>query len=146
MIIKKIYTGVLLLALISTLSCNKSEDTSSNSNDKNIEKKSEVKASSKDGEISAILDISKKPIPKLVPLDLKLTLKQGNEGIRNADISLDLTMPGMEMPKNVVKLKESLAGIYNGQAIFTMSGDWRIFARAKFNGKSQDMYFDIKVQ
>lgn len=146
MIIKKIYTGVLLLALISTLSCNKSEDTSSNSNDKNIEKKSEVKASSKDGEISAILDISKKPIPKLVPLDLKLTLKQGNEGIRNADISLDLTMPGMEMPKNVVKLKESLSGIYNGQAIFTMSGDWRIFATAKFNGKSQDMYFDIKVQ
>lgn len=137
----------LIICLVLLPSCNKTESSDNSPNtENNNTQKSEINSSSKDGKISALLDISQKPIKKLVPVDLKLTLKKGNNGVRNADITLDLTMPGMEMPKNIINLKESLAGIYSGQAMFTMSGDWRIYAKAKFDGQSQDMYFDIKVQ
>lgn len=137
-----------LIAINTLVACNKEDNSQSNTNSDNQkqEQKIENQSDNKDKKVSAVLDINKKPVHKLEPVELKLILKEGNEGIKKADITLDLTMPSMTMPKNVVKMKESLGGVYNAQAIFTMSGDWRIYASAKFNGKSQDMYFDVKVE
>ena len=132
--------------------CDKAEKTNDESKNQN---QTEKKSNNNDknsiiqnvsGEISANLNINKKPIHKMVPVVLKLDLKFGKKSAEKANILMDLTMPAMAMPKNEVKLTESLPGIYSGEAIFTMSGDWRLMTYVNYGGKKYDMYFDIKVE
>jgi hypothetical protein len=39
-------------------------------------------------------------------------------------VTVDLTMPTMMMPPNVIHLMETSPGIYQGVGTFTMAGDW----------------------
>lgn len=135
--------------MMTVLGCDNSSDKTSETTKSNgSTEKTELKTSSQNlsGDISANLNINKKPINKMVPVELKLNLKFGKDGARKAIISMDLTMPGMTMPKNEIKLIESLPGIYSGEAIFTMSGDWRLMTYVNYNGKKYDMYFNVKVE
>jgi hypothetical protein len=142
---KIVYISLLIFSLNNIFACDRSSEEEQNKLNNN-EKTINNSYKSENKEISAVLDINKKPIIKLEPVELKLILKQGKEVIKKANVTMDLTMPSMTMPKNIVKMKESLAGIYNAQVIFTMSGDWRIYVKSEFDGKKQDMYFDIKVK
>lgn len=141
--IKKIALAVFALSLIA---CNKTEENTSTDN--TPKSGSEIKLSSENStkEISAMLNLNKNPIVKMVPVELSLDLKAGKDSIEKATVTMDLTMPDMTMPKNIINLKESLPGIYSGQAIFTMSGNWRLMTSVNYNNKKQDMFFDIKVQ
>ena len=52
----------------------------------------------------------------------------------------------MSMPENKVKLKETEKGIYSGEIIFTMGGDWRINTEILLsNNKKEKVFFDISV-
>ena len=141
--IKKI---ILTIFALSLMACDKTEEkTVTESPSKSG---SEIKLSSENStkEISAMLNLNKNPIVKMVPVELSLNLKSGKEGIEKATVVMDLTMPDMTMPKNIINLKESLPGIYTGEAIFTMAGNWRLMTSVNYNNKKQDMFFDIKVQ
>jgi len=84
-------------------------------------------------------------IEKMVPVKLILELKdKKNKILENEEILFDLVMPSMEMPENKVKMKYKGKGIYEGEAIFTMRGDWRINAYLK-NSKKPDFYFDFEI-
>ncbi len=139
---------LFLILLIGFMGCDKSDNTDIKKNENPMIEKQEIKISSENAtkEISANLNINKNPINKMIPVNLKLSLKYGKLNAEKANIEMDLTMPEMTMPKNVIKLQESLPGIYSGDAIFTMAGNWRLMTYIKYNGKKYDMYFDIKVQ
>lgn len=141
--IKKI---ILTIFAFSLMACDKTEENTSAEN--KPKSGSEIKLSSENStkEISAMLNLNKNPIVKMVPVELSLNLKAGKDSIEKASVTMDLTMPDMTMPKNIVNLKESLPGIYTGQAIFTMAGNWRLMTSVNYNNKKQDMFFDIKVQ
>lgn len=84
-------------------------------------------------------------LSKMVPVKMILELKdKKNKIVENQEIIFDLIMPDMEMPENKVKLKYKGKGIYEGEAIFTMRGDWRINSYLNKN-KNPDFYFDFEI-
>ena len=83
--------------------------------------------------------------PKMKPVNLSVKLSKQNKALEKCEVSMDLTMPGMYMPKNEVKLKEVSSGVYEGSAMFTMSGDWRLNTSVIKDKKKEMLYFDIKV-
>jgi nitrogen fixation protein FixH len=78
---------------------------------------------------------------------LELTLRDSDDRpLSGAQISLDLTMPGMEMPLNRPEVKEKGNGVYEAQALFTMAGKWRIEAQVVQAGTSQTFTFDLNTK
>ncbi|MFN8674153.1 MAG: FixH family protein [Candidatus Sericytochromatia bacterium] len=97
--------------------------------------------------LNAALEVDTKTFSKASPTSVKLTLQDKyKDKIENAQVTLDLTMPSMYMPDNKVKLKETEKGIYTGQMMFTMKGDWRINVLISSKNKKQKLYFDIVVE
>lgn len=114
-----------------------------NSYSKDIEKNITLKFSSKKYYAKLIFETDK--LEKMLPVKVTLELKDNkNKHLENQEILFDLIMPSMEMPENKVKLKYKGNGIYQGEVIFTMRGDWRINAYLK-NSKKPDFYFDFEI-
>lgn len=67
--------------------------------------------------------------------------------VSGATISLQLAMPGMDMGRNVVTLKEMAAppGTYTGMGRFTMSGNWQATVSADRGTVHQSQIFPIVV-
>jgi hypothetical protein len=63
--------------------------------------------------------------------------------ISDADVSIDLTMPGMWMPPNLLTLQENEAGTYRSSGHFTMRGLWRMEVIIAIDGKTQSAFFDV---
>jgi hypothetical protein len=79
------------------------------------------------GDLSATLEIVPYPPPIMQDTMLVLTLRDaGDSPVSGASVMFDLTMPAMEMPENRPEATEEEAGVYRTDAIFTMSGEWRI--------------------
>ena len=80
-----------------------------------------------------------------VMLSLELTDVNG-QTIEGAQITYDLTMPGMTMPPNQPQASDEGNGLYNAEATFTMSGDWRAKAIVTYNGEMTTFTFDFSVK
>lgn len=141
--IKKLILSIFAFTI---MACDKTEEQKSTENTPKSGSETKLSSENLSKEISATLNLNKNPIVKLVPVKLSLNLKSGKQGIEKATVIMDLTMPDMTMPKNIITLKESLPGLYSGEAIFTMAGNWRLMTSVNYNNKKQDMFFDIKVQ
>ncbi len=65
------------------------------------------------------------PPRTMTPTSMQLELTAGGGApLTGAEVACDLTMPAMPMPVNRPRLRESRPGVYVGEAIFTMAGDW----------------------
>lgn len=134
----KVFAGLVVSLLIINPALSESNHKHSS---KNVEKKQVEKKSS----IQAVLSPKMDSYPKMKPVKFILKLSKQNKPLEKVQVSFDLTMPSMYMPKNEVKLKESSKGTYEGEALFTMSGDWRINASIIKDNKKEMLYFDVKV-
>jgi len=67
--------------------------------------------------------------------------------VSGATVSLDLAMPGMDMGRNVVALKEMAAtpGSYTGTGRFPMAGDWQATVSAERGAVQESQTFPISV-
>ena len=128
--------GVILLLNLPVLA----EEHHNHNANKPAKKTSEKKVS-----IEAVLSPKMASYPKMKPVNLSVKLSKQNKALEKCEVSMDLTMPGMYMPKNEVKLKEVSSGVYEGSAMFTMSGDWRLNTSVIKDKKKEMLYFDIKV-
>lgn len=63
-----------------------------------------------------------------------------------ARVTADLSMPGMEMPANVVTLAPSASGGYVGTARFTMPGAWLVTISAVHGRDSVKRAFPVTVR
>jgi hypothetical protein len=63
------------------------------------------------------LDISPKPVRAMRELRFSVLVERGGATIRSADVDADLTMPGMEMGENRVRLKPFAGDRYEGTGI-----------------------------
>ncbi|MEK7432824.1 MAG: FixH family protein [Cyanobacteriota bacterium] len=97
--------------------------------------------------IFVIFETDAKKFSKMNPINAKIKIVDKNKKpLEKALVTLDLTMPSMSMPENKVKLKETEKGIYSGEIIFTMGGDWRINTDILLpNNKKEKVFFDISV-
>lgn len=136
---------ILLITILSftLMSCDKKAEENTNKEETKVEEKTETKSENKD--FNAKIDIPSE-IKKMVPIDISLTLTDKDKKIIDtAEIVVDLSMPGMEMPENKVTLKHTSDGIYKGTAIFTMKGDWLIKADIKVGDKKFDSSVNTTV-
>jgi hypothetical protein len=74
-------------------------------------------AKTADNSIKAILDITPKPVTAMRELSFTVTLKDKRGPLTNADVTIDLSMPGMYMGNNVIKLTAQDSGVYQGQGV-----------------------------
>ena len=72
---------------------------------------------------------------------------KGSRPVSRAAVSISLAMPGMDMGRNVVTLKEMAAtpGTYTGMGRFTMSGNWQATVSADRGTVHQSQVFPIVV-
>ena len=67
--------------------------------------------------ITITFDISPKPVKVMNDLTFAVTLTTKDKPVRGASVMIDLTMPGMFMGKNAVKLKEGTEGAHTGRGV-----------------------------
>ncbi len=96
------------------------------------------------GNLVVTLALSPYPPKSFSQTDFSVTLKDENgQPVTDAAISLDLTMPEMPMPSNVVEVKPDAEGIYQSPGRFTMRGWWRIEVIIQRNGEKLSAFFDL---
>lgn len=79
------------------------------------------------GGMSLSLDVSPNPPLSMESSTLQIKLSDANQSpIQGAKITVDLSMPAMQMPMNNPKVTEVGQGIYTVDAMFTMAGEWQI--------------------
>jgi hypothetical protein len=81
------------------------------------------------GDMAVTLDITPKPVRAMRELAFVVTLQRSGVLVKRAQASLDLSMPGMEMGKNIVPLVPAAEGRYAGKGVIVRcaSGrtDWK---------------------
>jgi hypothetical protein len=104
-------------------------------------------ATQKSGTLSASLAL--KPDPPVPMQEARLQLALFNDRqqpILGADVSLDLTMPEMEMPVNRPAVIEDGGGGYQATTLFTMAGKWQITAVVVHAGQRETFVFDVNTR
>lgn len=78
------------------------------------------------------------------PADFTVTLADTDGRlVGGAQISIDLTMPGMWMPPNMVNLQNTGSGTYTASGHFTMRGLWRMEVIITLDGQTRSVFFDV---
>jgi hypothetical protein len=70
-----------------------------------------------DGALTLILDITPKPLEVMRELTFTVIVKEGGKPVPDALLLIDLSMPGMYMGKNVVRLTHRADGVYEGTGV-----------------------------
>ncbi len=101
-------------------------------------------AAQKVGDMNVTLALS--PYPPVSfqkgQFDVTLTDAQG-QAITDAQIAIDLTMPGMPMPPSKPEAQHLGNGKYQASAFWTMRGLWRMEVIINRGGQTQSAFFDV---
>jgi len=107
-------------------------------------KQPENTAAQKVGNLNVKLTLSPYPPASFSQGDFKVTLTdEKGQAVTDATITLDLTMPEMPMPSNVLSPKHTAQGVYQSAGRFTMRGWWRIEVMIQSAGTKQSAFFDL---
>ena len=74
------------------------------------------------------------------------TVGSDKRPVVNAQMTADLTMPGMQMPPSRVSLTPAAPGIYTGQGRFSMPGQWAVTVSGADEGRRTQAVFPITVR
>jgi len=97
--------------------------------------------------IVAVFNMSPVSPTMMEPTILSLHLTDADSvPLEGAQVTYDLTMPGMSMPPNQPDALEINPGVYTADAAFTMSGDWRVAMTVFYNGETTTFIFDISIK
>jgi YtkA-like len=69
------------------------------------------------GILTVSFDIAPKPVKAMGELTFTVTVKERGKPVKDASLLIDLTMPGMYMGRNVVRLTHSSGGVYEGKGV-----------------------------
>jgi hypothetical protein len=95
------------------------------------------------------LDIQPKPVKAMTDLDFMITITRDGTLLKDALISLDLSMPGMFMGRNRSVLRQVKPGLYEGKGVVTKcpSGGktWQAEVTVEHDGKTAVVDFVFEV-
>ena len=95
----------------------------------------------------AVFEMTPSPPLMMEPVSLALSLTgSSGEAIEGAQVSYELTMPGMTMPPNNPQTLEDEQGVYLADGVFTMAGEWRAQAIVVYGGETTTFTFDFSVE
>ncbi len=88
------------------------------------------------------------PPRQLDPVQMTVRVTDArHKPVSGASVSAALTMPGMDMGRNEVALRESATpGIYIGTGRFTMPGDWSALVTARKGAARAAQAFPVTVR
>ncbi len=69
------------------------------------------------GALSVGFDVSPKPLKAMRELTFIVTVKEKGKPVTNASLLINLSMPGMYMGENIVRLAHRADGIYEGTGV-----------------------------
>jgi hypothetical protein len=69
------------------------------------------------GALSVVLDIAPKPLKVMRELTFTVTVKDKDQPVKDATILINLSMPGMFMGENIVRLAHRADGVYDGTGV-----------------------------
>jgi hypothetical protein len=96
------------------------------------------------GNLNVVLALSPYPPVGFQEATFDITLMDENgQAIPDASVTLDLTMPEMAMPTNLVEAKYTDNGLYQGAGRFTMRGWWRIEVIIQRGDEKISAFFDV---
>lgn len=96
------------------------------------------------GGLTISLALSPYPPVSFQQAKFEVALKDENDqAVTDAVITLDLTMPAMPMPTNLVDAGHTESGLYQGTGRFTMRGLWRIEVIVQRGGEKVSAFFDV---
>ena len=97
--------------------------------------------------ITAIFSTSPDSPTMMEPVTLSLALTDTNgQAIEDAQVTYDLTMPGMTMPPTRPQASDEANGLYKAGATFTMAGDWRAEATVDYGGETITFTFVFSIK
>jgi hypothetical protein len=100
--------------------------------------------------IQVILDIAPKPVKPMSELLFSVILKEGDRYIMDAEVSLDLTMPGMFMGTNRPVLSHVKDGRYEGKGVIPVCPHggklWKAEVTVAWEGRSATANFLFQVK
>lgn len=100
--------------------------------------------------LSVLFSITPRPVKVMSELVFTATVKDQGLPVMDADITIDLTMPGMFMGKNVVRLAHQAGGVYEGTGVIIRcpSGKktWKATVTIWRNGKKSFASYVFEVQ
>jgi len=67
--------------------------------------------------MTAVLDITPRPVRTMRRLSFRINLKEGTTPVTDEDVTVELSMPGMYMPENRVRLIHTGEGGYEGEGV-----------------------------
>lgn len=67
--------------------------------------------------VTVNFDINPKPVKFMQELTFKITILQNSKPVTDANVTLDLNMPGMFMGKNKPTIKHVKDGVYEGKGV-----------------------------
>ena len=94
----------------------------------------------------AVILFASSPLQSMTEIPFTLELKNNaGEMIKDAELTLDLTMPFMPMPPNNPKAAWQ-DNAYRGTAIFTMAGAWQVNVDVnRPEAETEKIIFDIEM-
>jgi PBP1b-binding outer membrane lipoprotein LpoB len=131
---------LLLFLILFLVSCNEKENKKNENTDNQTQS---ITLKSVDKKTQGLLEINKTIVRKLEPVELKFKLL--NKANITGDVTIELVMPDMPMPRNEIKLKSSESNLFSGIVIFTMKGKWGISVNTVVNGQNEKFYFELGV-
>lgn len=102
-----------------------------------------------DDGVTVEFDILPKPVTALSELSFKITVKKNGALLNDADVILELFMPGMFMGRNQPVLKQTAKGRYEGKGFITRCASgrktWQANILVEKNGKTAvaDFVFEV---
>jgi hypothetical protein len=132
MINRLVFRAVLLLFMLGLASCSSNTPT--------------MQPAQTAGAFSVSLKVDPDPpVPmKDALMELKLLDSKG-QPISGADLSFDLTMPGMKMPINHPEVIETSKGVYQANTLFSMAGKWQVQVLVTYAGETETFIFDLNT-
>ena len=100
--------------------------------------------------VSVSLDITPKPVKTMTDSLFTVVLKKGDVPLTGAGVTCELSMPGMYMAHNTVKLRERGEGVFEGRCVIVRCASGRKVWRAGIvvehpGGKPSEADFTFRV-
>jgi hypothetical protein len=100
--------------------------------------------------LTVSVDITPKPLKAMRNLRFRTTLSNKGKPVTDASVSITLTMPGMFMGQNVIRLVHAHEGIYEGNSVIVRcpNGEklWQASVDIRRSGRETSVNYVFEVQ
>lgn len=103
-----------------------------------------------DRDILVSLDINPKPVKTMTDMVFTVDIRESGKPVTDADVALDLTMPGMFMGINRPQMKHKKDGVYEGKGVIPVCPHggkiWKADVTVKRNSISETVSYVFEVK